>query len=173
VIYDFAGQVDQLSGTPGFPARVEDAVTGTFSIDPQVQDVNPNPQQGVYPQTAPAGVEIHFARTVFRADPAGFPPYQIVVLNNVAVASPSVQDTLQWSAGDPPLASSLGIDNVQANLVLQDETATVVTNDGLPSRLDLHDFSNAWISVCAINFGVNEANILWTIHVRIDSIVQR
>jgi hypothetical protein len=170
-MYDFTGQVDQLSGTPGFAVAVEDAVTGTFSIDPQVQDINPNPQQGVYPQTSPAGVEFHFARTVFRADPAGFPPYQIVVLNNVA--SPSVQDTLQWSAGDPALASSLGIDNVQANLVLQDETAAVFTNDGLPSRLDLRDFSHAWISVCAINFGVNEANILWTIHVRIDSIVQR
>jgi hypothetical protein len=170
-MYDFTGQIDELSGTPGFPVAVEDAVTGTFSIDPQVQDINPNPQQGVYPQTAPAGVEIHFAHTVFRADPAGFPPYQIAVLNNVA--SPVVQDTLLWSAGDPALASSLGVDNVQANLVLQDETAAVFTNDALPSRLNLRDFSPAWISVCAINFGDNGANILWTIHVRIDSIVQR
>ena len=173
VRYDFTGQVDFLTGDPGFPVALDDAVTGTFSIDPLVKDINPNPQQGMYPQTAPTGVEVYFASTVFRADPASFPPYRIAVLNDVAGPQIQPADTLQWSAGDPSLASLLKVGNVQATMFLQDETAAVFANDALPARIDLHDFSQAWISLNAVNFRVNGADCLWGIHVRLDSIKQR
>ena len=167
---EFSGNVDQVSGNPGFVIKTGDQISGSFSFDLEGIDVNAsNLNQGYYHQSPPAGVEITSAGFTFRADVKSFPEYIISVENDDSSVPPT-RDVFHWSAGDPNLAASLGVGNLQSNMTLQDLTARAFFDDSLPRDLDIRNF-NGVLFVNATNYSASGMPVVvWSIRVKINSI---
>jgi hypothetical protein len=145
-------------------------------FDRKVVDTYTDPNHGYYPQVGPSLIKITFSAsdvletsTTFQSDSTVFPHYFVKVENDV---DDPIRDNFHWSASDPDLAKELGYDEVQANMTLTDSSASVFSDDTLPSDLNMEDFEGRLFLLVSTNEG-NVKSIHWIIKVKIDDIEKR
>ena len=172
VIFEMTGTVDIIAGTPPFSVRKGDSLRGTFSFHPDSADSYSSTSQGHYLQEPPAAVEFTLGDIVFHSDPKTFPEYYVDIENDDASVEP-VRDIFRWVASDPILAASFGVEEIQANMILQNLNAEAFTDDSLPSQLKTHDFVGQLFLIASSQIGPREKTSFWHLGVRVNSIQRK
>jgi hypothetical protein len=169
--YRFTAKIDLLGGTPPFPAALGDTVTGTFTLDPTIADLCAVPYQGTYVQKAPATVQVVLGSITVNADLQNWIGYKISVTDNDPNMVPS-RDTFSWYVNDTVLASTYGLDYIQAGFYLDDVTGNVFHSDAMPASLNLADFDVRNLFLSGIKTIDKSPNCLWNLRAQITSLVQ-
>ena len=134
VEYQFFATIDTISGTPPFPVSIGDTVTGTFSLDPTVQDTADGvSDQGIYPQTESATVQVQVGAVTINADLDNSLGYKIRIDDNDSSIVP-IRDSFMWAVNDTSLAASYDLDHIQVNLSFYDYTAAMFNSDAYQFR---------------------------------------
>lgn len=120
---------------------VNDILTGVLQYDTALPDDSPNPNYGNYHSTAP---EDNFVK----GTNGSFGSFNTTLFLNATVIdgmSGSPDELHFFASGDTTPSLLWLVDYVDVDIDLIGTSDTVISNDGLPTNLDLNDFSSAMV----------------------------
>jgi hypothetical protein len=175
ITFRFEGEYDPgLVPPPPYAIDVGTPILGEFSYDlASVDTAVSDDDQGFYPQVEPYQLKFQIGDSIFfQTDQYGFRGYLVWIENDASNPLPT-RDIIRISSRDSELAASYGIDDVSANLTLQDLTAQAFEGDALPTDLggfDLDALGAGWLFLNGTNYEGDWAISVFAHRFRIDSV---
>jgi len=149
ITFRFEGECDSpFPSPPAYAIELDTPVVGEFSYDLSSVDTAVGEGVGYYAQSPPHRLEFQIGDSIFfQTDDYGLHRYFVMVENDDSSVEPT-RDVFRLTSFDNGLAESFGLDEVQANILLQDLTAQAFGSDVLP--IDLSGFEHgglgrAWL----------------------------